>query len=97
MTSRLGTGKTITFFYSMGVSETIERALSDLFSFIGFHQNLIFESCTVAIFSLIETCTEVVTSVFRQYETGLREGVIDVKVVLFFIFNYHNLRELFLK
>ncbi len=52
--------------------------------------------CTVAIFSLIETCTEVVTSVFRQYETGLREGVIDVKVVLFFIFNYHNLRQLFL-
>ncbi len=25
-----------------------------------------------------------VTSVFRQYETGLREGVIDVKEVLFF-------------
>ncbi len=38
-----------------------------------------------------------VTSVFRQYETGLREGVIDVKVLLFFIFNYHNLRKLIKK
>ena len=27
-------------------------------------------------------CTEVVTSVFRQYETGLREGVIDAKVII---------------
>ena len=28
---------------------------------------------------------EVVTSVFRQYETGLREGVIDVKVTVLFL------------
>jgi hypothetical protein len=36
------------------------------------------------------TFLEVVTSVFRQYETGLREGVIDVKVTFYLLIIYSN-------
>ena len=36
---------------------------------------------------LTEGEMEVVMSVFRQYETGLREACIDVKVIVSLIFN----------